>query len=331
MNVTLRETSASRLPRERLKGLLLPQIVLVFVALIVLAELLGIGKSLLNSQPHPFWIPVLLFSVLGGLAPGIISALLASVLDWLLGDAVLPIGFDFYDYLLASVKEPALWIGAAAVIGGITRHQRVRTEEAFETAERFRMQRATIADYAGTLRDQIRDLELAAALRADESMGDFRATLKNMKRTRKLSARHKFLKRACQIATGCETAVVFRRGAHSWRLVAGANIATDLNDQELAEFETLSSPRVLGKQVGDQPRRIAIPFNDKHGPSILLLDGCPAENDTKTLISLGEFIAERWVRRQPMVEFSMRRVRKRAERRPMRTNSVRTKKVRANG
>ena len=331
MNFSLRETSASRSMHERLKGLLVPQIILVFAALIVLAELSGVGNSLVKSQPHPFWIPVLLFSVLGGLAPGFIAAVLASVLGWLLGDAGLPIGFDFYDYLLSSVKEPALWIGTAALIGGITRHQRVRNEEILETAEHFRIQRATIADYAETLRDQIRDLELAGALRADESMGDFRAALKNMKSTRKLSARHQLLRRACQIATGCETAVIFRRGAHSWRLVPGAKLANDLSDQELSEFETLSSSRVLGKQVGGRPRRIAIPFSDKQGPSILLLDGCPAQNDTKTLISLGEFIAGRWVQRRTMVETSTRRARKRVESRPTRANSVRTKKVRVNG
>ena len=296
MSVRLNETDVIAPGRNWPSGLLLPEIALAFLGLLALVELSGLGRAVLDARPHIFWIPVLLFASYGGLRPGIIAAVTASGLHWFLSNDALPIGFDFYDYLHAVVKEPALWIGTAAAIGAIRDRDGELFAETRRMADSYKTQRKTIAEYAFTLRDHIRELEQDRAFRADNSMAEFRTAISQMSTASGHLARYGHLRRACQIATNCEAANLLRRTRQSWRPIQGGRSAVDVDERLSAALDKLSAPQILQEADGDRPGRIAIPVTVAQNSCVLLLDGCAADNDAESAAAICGFIASQWAR-----------------------------------
>lgn len=99
------------------------------------------GNRFYHIQPHPFWIVVLLISVLYGAGPGVLSAIAAScVLLW--GNVPeQTLNQDMYEWFFATFKLPILWLITAIVIGKISaRHIAGRNEVAQQLNEFSRRQ-----------------------------------------------------------------------------------------------------------------------------------------------------------------------------------------------
>lgn len=101
---------------------------LVEIALF-LALALAIDATVLNGdrfwdvRPHPFWFIVILVSVQYGANEGLLAAAIASVA---LVAGNLPdqsFGQDFYDYWIGIGLRPAMWVGAAQVLGQLRGRQ----------------------------------------------------------------------------------------------------------------------------------------------------------------------------------------------------------------
>jgi polysaccharide biosynthesis protein PelD len=85
--------------------------------LLAIDRLIGRGDQFFSIQPHPFWIVVLLVAAQYGALEGLMAALLASIA--LFAPAMPLFGFDddLFTYALKVGLNPALWLGAALVVG----------------------------------------------------------------------------------------------------------------------------------------------------------------------------------------------------------------------
>jgi hypothetical protein len=115
-----------------------------FEFMLILSAILAVnfaqsGKMFWGSHLDPFLIPVVLISVQYGLGMGLTAAV-ASALLVLTGDLP-PLSFDrdLYSYWTEIAARPALWLGAALVLGSLSsRHIRrsVRLSETLAEADR---------------------------------------------------------------------------------------------------------------------------------------------------------------------------------------------------
>lgn len=98
------------------------------VALTIDAALLD-GDRFWEIRPHPFWIIVVLAAVQYGANEGLLAAVVASagLLAWNLPEA--SFGHDLYDYWFDIGLRPAMWIGAAQILGQL-RGRQIREREA---------------------------------------------------------------------------------------------------------------------------------------------------------------------------------------------------------
>ena len=88
---------------------------------------LGQGTRFAHVSPHPFWAVVLLMSGYYGLREGLVAAVAAAVLFRAGHLPAQQIDQQVYDYAWAVLREPLLWLLAAAVLGEIRRqHERAR-------------------------------------------------------------------------------------------------------------------------------------------------------------------------------------------------------------
>lgn len=85
--------------------------------LIAIDRTIGAGDQFFAIQPHPFWIVVLLIAAQYGVFEGLMAAILASLA--LVVPSAPQFGFqdDVFTYALKLGLNPAMWLGAALVIG----------------------------------------------------------------------------------------------------------------------------------------------------------------------------------------------------------------------
>ncbi len=78
----------------------------------------GIGLGAIPGLPHLYWIPVLLAVTQYGMSAGVIATIAASLAYWL---QLSPpsAAQDYYAYVGSVALQPALWLGAAIVLGGL--------------------------------------------------------------------------------------------------------------------------------------------------------------------------------------------------------------------
>ncbi|MBS0243574.1 MAG: hypothetical protein JSS20_15465 [Proteobacteria bacterium] len=135
------------------------------LVLVVLPGLLDYAypwfPNLNETQPHFFWLPVLLLTLQYGTPSGLLAAAAAIVLSNVLGWPEQEIGENHFAYLLRIWLQPMLWIGTAVVLGQL----RLRQIEARDALSRdvatLSMQRHAIAEHARNLRARCDRLERA--------------------------------------------------------------------------------------------------------------------------------------------------------------------------
>lgn len=149
----------------------LVELVAVFSLLIVaLAATVG-THHIATLSPHPFWIAVLLLSWQHGTLAGVAAALVAIVLHWYFGHSSATAGVeDFYDYLYRMWREPALWLVAAVVLGGLRAQQVQKAERLHDRLLEAKTQLSEIAALVKRSRSHCADLERRIATSMDRSV-----------------------------------------------------------------------------------------------------------------------------------------------------------------
>lgn len=143
--------------------------VLEVCVLVVLPGLLDYfvpGFPTLNeSQPHFFWLPVLLLTLQYGSASGLLAAGVAILFSSTLGWPEQEIGENHFSYLLRIWLQPVLWIAAAVVLGQFRLRQIERKQSLARSVVRLTHQREELARYAQRLRERCDRLERVIATR----------------------------------------------------------------------------------------------------------------------------------------------------------------------
>lgn len=155
-----------------LRVIALVEALLIIAGLVVLSLLSGSGDRFMHVNPHPFWIPVLLVSAQYGALEGIAAACLAA--GALLIGNLPPIGFgeDPYNYVVRLAINPAMWLGAALVIGELRSQADRRTLELADTLALARDREQHLAAAAEKLAAANKSLEerVAGQLRTVASL-----------------------------------------------------------------------------------------------------------------------------------------------------------------
>ncbi|GJE46580.1 hypothetical protein [Methylobacterium soli] len=82
-----------------------------------------------SIYPRPFWIPVLLISAQYGLAGGMFASLVSTIALYSIALPPQLATQDFYDYSRIVVAEPAAWLTATLVLGGLRSLHMVHARE----------------------------------------------------------------------------------------------------------------------------------------------------------------------------------------------------------
>lgn len=270
---------------------------LVFAGLVFLSRIFG-GGALLAFNPHPFWVPVLLFATVHGLVPGLAAAAVAATLHWALSGVQPGIGADYYDQALALAKEPILWFSAAAMLGAYRDRMRGRIVALAGKVREYDTQRETIADYAEELREHIRKLEYAAAIRSEGSLPEFRDLLSRLGEPGAGTERDETLVRLCRLATGCRDASLLVREGDDWIARSAGSAAVPMARLVAARLEQGRVAHAFPGQPGadgDRPDcTVAAPVIDVKTTAInaiLVMEGCPRDGDMRAALLLAELIA----------------------------------------
>lgn len=133
------------------------------------------GNRFWDTEPHPFWIIIVLIASQYGTAEGVAAAL-AAILALLVGN--LPeqrYGQDMHQYLFEIAINPVMWILAAVMLGELrVRHLRER-EELKEQVRTATARENKISDSYEWVRDLKQKMELRIAGQLRSSVDTYRA------------------------------------------------------------------------------------------------------------------------------------------------------------
>ena len=133
--------------------------------------------SLNETQPHFFWLPVLLLTLQYGSASGLLAAGSAILLSSFLGWPEQEIGENHFSYLLRIWLQPVLWIATAVVLGQLRQRQIERKDALGRAVVDLANQRHAIAEHAKNLRQRCDRLERVIAVRHAPDAGALLAAL----------------------------------------------------------------------------------------------------------------------------------------------------------
>lgn len=115
--------------------------------------------DLSDIQPNPFWLPVLLLSLQYGTISGLIAAGVALLITVMSGLPPEGVGENHFNYALRVYTQPILWFAAAVILGQFRMRQIAAKEALRRQVAELSQSRATLADYATSLRERCDRLE----------------------------------------------------------------------------------------------------------------------------------------------------------------------------
>ena len=141
--------------------------VAVMLGLIAVAEplLFGLGYYRTLSL-HPFWIVVLLAASQHGLAVGLATVAMATVL---LGMPVRPLGVDATVHFAQAAVLPLQWLTVALILGMYRQRQLQATEALWQANQRLSQMNDTLAQEVDRMDTMLVVVERSAAARAAET------------------------------------------------------------------------------------------------------------------------------------------------------------------
>lgn len=143
---------------------LLPSLTAIAELVVIFAAIIGIdwlapNLGVLDMQPRPFWLPVLLLSLQYGTVSGLLAAGAAIVANFFSGFPEQDIGENHFAFFLRVWGEPILWIAAALTIGQFRMQQLAKKQELLRENRSLIRQRDNLARHASDLRDRCTVLE----------------------------------------------------------------------------------------------------------------------------------------------------------------------------
>lgn len=123
--------------------------------------------AVLDMQPHPFWIPVLMLGLQYGTVSGLVAAGAAIAATLFGGLPEAGIGENHFAYFLRVWGQPILWIAMALLVGQFRMRQIAAKQELRRLSEALVRQRDDLARHATGLRDRCALLERELAARRD--------------------------------------------------------------------------------------------------------------------------------------------------------------------
>ncbi|MBL8565930.1 MAG: hypothetical protein JNM89_09450 [Hyphomicrobiaceae bacterium] len=123
--------------------------------------------AILDFEPHPFWIPLLLLSLQYGTVSGLVAAGAAIAATMLAGLPEPGIGENHFAYFLRVWGEPILWIAMALLVGQFRMRQIAAKQELHRLNEALSSQRADLAAHCAGLRQRCEILDRELATRRD--------------------------------------------------------------------------------------------------------------------------------------------------------------------
>lgn len=147
---------------------LLPPPVALFELAVAFALIFGLDwlnpqLGVLDMEPHPFWIPVLLLGLQYGTVSGLVAAGAAIAATMALGVPEAGIGENHFAYFLRVWGQPILWIAMALLVGQFRMRQIAAKRDLMRVGESLARQRDEIARHADSLhaRCELLERELA--------------------------------------------------------------------------------------------------------------------------------------------------------------------------
>ncbi|MGI9479128.1 MAG: hypothetical protein ACR2PI_20660 [Hyphomicrobiaceae bacterium] len=114
-------------------------------------------------SPHPFWLPVLLFSLQYGFSRAVVTAITAIAISWLFLTPEQVLGEPYFDYVARSSVTPAMWLGAALIVGEMRQRQIAERAQVGEELIRLRAQAEILSKHCADTKQANLDLQLKIA------------------------------------------------------------------------------------------------------------------------------------------------------------------------
>ena len=115
-------------------------------------------------SPQLFWIPVILLSAQYGTVSGLIAAILSIALVQYSTPALQGLQEDYYTYVARVSTLPALWLGAAILLGEMRTRHIVEHNRILAQLHDLEIEHQCFADYCRTLNSEIEGLEHIIAI-----------------------------------------------------------------------------------------------------------------------------------------------------------------------
>lgn len=123
--------------------------------------------DLVNLQPSPYWIPVLLLSLQYGTPSGSLAAILAIAIYFTFGNfPQQDVGENEFTYRLRILLQPILWIAAAVLLGQFRMVQIATKHQLTQRLATLEEEATVLADYSTRLRERCDVLERTLAGRS---------------------------------------------------------------------------------------------------------------------------------------------------------------------
>lgn len=120
--------------------------------------------DIVNLQPSPYWIPVLLLSLQYGTPSGSLAAILAIAIYFTFGNfPEQGVGENEFTYRLRILVQPILWIAAAVFLGQFRMVQIATKQELTQRLATLENEASVLADYSARLRSRCDVLERTIA------------------------------------------------------------------------------------------------------------------------------------------------------------------------
>jgi polysaccharide biosynthesis protein PelD len=166
--------------------LLPPLAALVELAVLTLL-ILGLAVALpeidlVDIQPNPFWLPVLLLSLQYGTASGLLAAAVAIAAIFASGVPHEGVGESHFSYVSKIWAQPMLWIAAALLLGQFRMRQIAAKQALSREVTELGAERDLLAGHAEALRGRLERLERERAGAGDISSVRALGALADLKR-----------------------------------------------------------------------------------------------------------------------------------------------------
>lgn len=126
---------------------------------LVVIDRLWPAFAILDVQPNPLWVPVLLVSLQYGTVSGLLAAAAAIVVTMVKGAPEQDVEENLFTYLMRIWAEPILWLSGAVLLGQFRMRQLAERQELRRKVEELSVQRTTLAGYASSLRERCEAME----------------------------------------------------------------------------------------------------------------------------------------------------------------------------